>query len=181
MIIGFMASFAEHKNNLKQTINSIISQIDHLYIYPNDYTSVPSQLLTPKISQYKHQPFSEQGVVILTLNDTIVYPDDYVHKLTNNCVETVNQVDHKEETYIVKPKVSRFSRLVSRKKTKSINHTIEEKKELICNNKPEFQPKKELLPEKITKIKQIYSPYSLKWFRISSPEDDIHNLADILY
>lgn len=92
-VFGCMASFPARAETLKRTVKNIINQIDHLYIYLNDYNYVPDFLKHDKITVIlghrangdlrdngKIYPVSEltpKGYCFL-FDDDINYPNDYV-------------------------------------------------------------------------------------------------------
>jgi glycosyltransferase involved in cell wall biosynthesis len=89
-----IASIPQRRTNLSLTINSIIDQFDRIYVYLNDYENIPAFLQHPKITVARSQDFedladngkffwcSEIDGYHFTLDDDIVYPRDYVMKLT---------------------------------------------------------------------------------------------------
>lgn len=93
-----MASFPARQNSLAECVRSILPQIDHLYIYLNDYDSVPDFLIHDKITVYRSQDCAgDLGDVgkfwfmntnpegyLLTMDDDFVYSPNYVQTLISN-------------------------------------------------------------------------------------------------
>ena len=106
IVFGCMATFPAREQRLKQTIINILPQLDHLYIYLNNYESVPQFLKNDKITTIlgknhagdlrdngKIYPISEldlNGYCFL-FDDDIEYPLDYV----NNFISKLNNYDNK--------------------------------------------------------------------------------------
>jgi len=89
-----MASMPSRIIALQDTINTILPQCDLLNIYLNNFEQVPSFLNHPKINLYRsHNCIGNIGDVgkfykvdqiqgyIFTVDDKIIYPDDYVHQM----------------------------------------------------------------------------------------------------
>lgn len=104
-IVACLASIPERVTHLEITIQSIISQIDHLYVYLNDYPTVPSYLNNPKITYFLSQDHGDMAAAgkfymidtvkdgyYLCLDDDIIYPEDYVDKMVNTLVKYNNSV-----------------------------------------------------------------------------------------
>ena len=103
-IIGAMASFKDRKATLFQSVNSIINQVDHLYLYLNDYDEIPPlnsdrtrlTIILGKYAMGDIKDTAKFAVIstltsvdsyILTLDDDIVYPEDYVSTMINKLGE----------------------------------------------------------------------------------------------
>ena len=95
-IVAGMASIPERSAALRQATASIINQVDHLYVYLNNYQEVPTYLQSPKITVYRSQDYGDiadngkffglqnhTNGIYFTLDDDIVYPKDYVRTLVN--------------------------------------------------------------------------------------------------
>lgn len=95
-IVAGMASIPERSAALRQATASIIDQVDHLYVYLNNYPDVPPYLQSPKITVYRsqdHGDIADNGKffgvqnhtkgIYFTLDDDIIYPRDYVRTLVN--------------------------------------------------------------------------------------------------
>lgn len=90
-----MASIPSRKNSLESAVHSIYDQVDHLFVYLNNYRETPSFLLRPKISIFRSADLGDikdsgkfYGLtqvdrgIYFTLDDDIEYPADYVRVLT---------------------------------------------------------------------------------------------------
>lgn len=96
-VSGSMASTWLRESALHAAVNSLAPQVDHLNVYLNDYDVVPSFLLQPYISVVQSQSSAGKGDIgdigkffwcnevkteyHVTVDDDIVYPDDYVKKM----------------------------------------------------------------------------------------------------
>ena len=93
-ITACMAAIPSRENVLRQVVGSIINQVDELIIYLNGYDKVPNFLLSYKIKVYQSQhengdlgdagKFYKVGQLkgfILSIDDDLIYPPDYVQKL----------------------------------------------------------------------------------------------------
>lgn len=100
-----LASIPEREFFLSQTIKSIYSQCDQIYVYLNGYEEVPEFLNQPKIKTFRsqdHGDLSANGKVwflnqeeirgyVFLIDDDIIYPKDYVRSM----VETLQKYQHK--------------------------------------------------------------------------------------
>jgi len=90
-IIASCASIPSRERSLKDTVNSIINQVDRLYVYLNDYKKVPNFLKHNKITVFRSQnesgdlgdagkfyPCEKVKGYFFTIDDDIIYPPDYV-------------------------------------------------------------------------------------------------------
>jgi len=110
-VIAALCSIPSRENCLKQTVNSLINQVDEIHIYLDKYKSTPSFLENNiKISTYHSHEFSKDhrdnakfihyqklkekysSFYYFTCDDDIIYPLDYVHTLIGNLKEYDNQV-----------------------------------------------------------------------------------------
>lgn len=94
--VGAMASFPPRKSSLQAAIASILPQLDELILYLNEYDSAPDFTDHPKIRVYlgKHEEGDirdngkfyalpkEENAYIFTLDDDIIYPKNYVERMT---------------------------------------------------------------------------------------------------
>lgn len=93
--IGMLATYPARFNVLKQVIQSIIPQVDDLFIYLNEYTKIPDYLNSPKIhailgkdalgdlkdnGKFYSIP-KDKNCYIFTFDDDIIYPKDYVTRM----------------------------------------------------------------------------------------------------
>ena len=89
-----MASLWLRETSLHAAVDSLAPQVDHLYIFLNDYDVVPSFLRQPFITVARSQDSGDKGDVgkfywcndldtefQITVDDDIVYPENYVSKL----------------------------------------------------------------------------------------------------
>lgn len=96
LIVGMMATFPARAETLGQVVNSIAEQLDILYVYLNDYETVPDILcsqpnIRPLLSSDYDGDLSATGKIfplqfcrnclVFTLDDDIVYPADYVSRM----------------------------------------------------------------------------------------------------
>ncbi|WP_341723968.1 FkbM family methyltransferase [Pseudoxanthomonas putridarboris] len=87
-----IATFPARERQLKVAVNSLIDQVDFLFVYLNEYTSVPEFLKHPRIvvklgganlrdnGKFYFMPSVPDGYCF-TVDDDIVYPKDYVQSL----------------------------------------------------------------------------------------------------
>lgn len=93
-VIASLASMACREKALEQTIYSIIDQVDHIYVYLNDYLKVPTFLYTDKITvmeaDHSYGDIGDVGKFAipedfsgyhLTLDDDIIYDKNYVRTM----------------------------------------------------------------------------------------------------
>lgn len=86
--IGCIASIPEREHLLEKVIDSVVYQVDHLYVYLNGYKSVPSFLnrywVTPILSDNSHWASAKMLQVdwhkwyYFCFDDDLEYPKDYV-------------------------------------------------------------------------------------------------------
>lgn len=88
-----IASMPSRVVTLEQVINSIIEQVDHVNVYLNNYSEIPSFLKNQKISVFTSQNHGDLGSngkfflsgqfegYYFTLDDDLIYPDNYVEYL----------------------------------------------------------------------------------------------------
>lgn len=104
-LIAGIASIPERQDALHDTINSILPQIDELHVFLNDYEYIPKFLFNFKIQIYRSQYICDKGdagkfykvsecknCFYFSLDDDIIYPPDYIQKLT----EKIEQYDRKK-------------------------------------------------------------------------------------
>lgn len=99
-VMGFMASFPARQQKLRLAVESLLPQLDRLYIYLNGYDEVPEFLLderivaipAAKISDLRdngkifHMADAPEGY-FLTVDDDIEYPHDYAEHLVRSIEE----------------------------------------------------------------------------------------------
>lgn len=94
-VTGSMVTIPSRAPILKKVIKSIITQVDHLNIYLNNFEKIPNFLLNPKIEIYRsqdHGDIADNGKFFkanqlegfhFTFDDDIQYPSDYVEIYLN--------------------------------------------------------------------------------------------------
>lgn len=96
-ITATVASMPSRVKSLEQTVNSILPQVDELWVYLNDYKTVPAFLVNPKILVFRSQTeagdLGDTGKFYncdkiqgyhLTIDDDLIYPPDYVKTMLHN-------------------------------------------------------------------------------------------------
>lgn len=87
-----VASFPPRERQLKQVVASLIDQVDRIFVYLNEYSSVPDFLKHPRIEvRIGGEDLRDNGKFAfsaelpagycLTVDDDIIYPPDYVQAL----------------------------------------------------------------------------------------------------
>ncbi|MBA1158170.1 glycosyltransferase family 2 protein [Microvirga mediterraneensis] len=93
-IVAFMATFPKRRKHLARAVQSLLPQVDHLYIYMNNYEEIPEFLLNERITalpashledlrdigKFYHMPDVPTGY-FFTVDDDIEYPDNYCDTL----------------------------------------------------------------------------------------------------
>lgn len=99
MITAKVASIPERISQLETTVKCFLKHVDKLEVYLNNYPSTPSFLREPKIQVFTSQKSGDKGDIgkfyqvdsavgyVLTLDDDLIYPEDYVDKM-------VEKIDH---------------------------------------------------------------------------------------
>lgn len=94
-IICGVASIPSRSAQLQRAISNVLPFVDHLYVYLNHYPSVPAFLNHPKIHVLRSQEHGDRGDAgkffaagwqrgfFLSIDDDILYPEDYVWTLVN--------------------------------------------------------------------------------------------------
>lgn len=91
-VYGFMATFPERQDSCQQAVGSIIDQVDEVHLHLNGYQSRPGWTALPKLYSYsssgndlkdvgKFAHHSGKSGYLITLDDDIEYPADYVSHL----------------------------------------------------------------------------------------------------
>lgn len=106
-IIAGIASIPERENALKLVINSIIKQVDEIFVYLNNYKSIPDYLKHHKIKAFlskneiddlgdigKFYKINKLKGYYFTMDDDIVYPADYVIKM-------IDKIEQHKRKYVV--------------------------------------------------------------------------------
>lgn len=98
-VVAGVASFEARRGVFEKSVLSIYDQVDHIYVYLNGYADVPAYLISDKITVFRSQDYADlsaNGKVFslgevgscyfFSLDDDILYPDDYVEKMIS-CME----------------------------------------------------------------------------------------------
>ena len=93
-VIASVCSMPERETSLKKVIASVINQVDQVWVYLNEYASVPSFLVNDKIRVFRSQDeigdIGDAGKFYgcekikgyhFTLDDDLIYPSDYVARM----------------------------------------------------------------------------------------------------
>lgn len=94
LISACLASYPPRQDKLKEVVNALLPQVDRLFVYLNEYDEVPSFLQHSRITVElggKERNLRDNGKFffaakappgyVLTVDDDIVYPPDYVQAL----------------------------------------------------------------------------------------------------
>ncbi|MCA0404374.1 MAG: hypothetical protein LCH30_11410 [Proteobacteria bacterium] len=93
MITVKIASIPERISQLEITIESFLKKVDSIQVYLNSYSSIPSFLNHKKICVFTSQEYGDIGDIgkfyqieqqngyILTIDDDLIYPSDYVDSM----------------------------------------------------------------------------------------------------
>jgi hypothetical protein len=106
-VIAHMATMPPRREALKETIPRILSQVDALNIYLNEFDAMPDVLFDPKITLFHSanhlgdigdvgkfflcNTWADMDAYIFTMDDKIIYPPDYVRK----SIEAIERYDRK--------------------------------------------------------------------------------------
>ena len=93
MITVKIASIPERISQLEATIESFLKKVDSIQVYLNNYSSTPSFLNLKKVCVFTSQEYGDIGDIgkfyqieqqngyILTIDDDLIYPLDYVDSM----------------------------------------------------------------------------------------------------
>lgn len=93
MITVKIASIPERISQLEATIESFLKKVDSIQVYLNNYSFIPSFLNHRKICVFTSQEYGDIGDIgkfyqieqqngyILTIDDDLIYPPDYVDSM----------------------------------------------------------------------------------------------------
>lgn len=93
MITVKIASIPERISQLEATIENFLKKVDSIQVYLNNYSSIPSFLNHRKICVFTSQEYGDIGDIgkfyqieqqngyILTIDDDLIYPSDYVDSM----------------------------------------------------------------------------------------------------
>lgn len=101
-VMAFMASFPPRIEKLRRAVESLLPQVDRIYIYLNNYKTVPDFLLDERIQvEIGGQDLRDNGKIFhmehapdgyfFTVDDDIEYPGDYCEHL----VRAIEKYDRK--------------------------------------------------------------------------------------
>jgi hypothetical protein len=94
MITIKIASIPDRVMQLEQTIYQFLKQADKIEVYLNNYAVIPQFLIHGKIQVFTSAEYGDRGDIgkffqiehasgyVLTIDDDLIYPDDYVQKMT---------------------------------------------------------------------------------------------------
>lgn len=125
LIFAGMASIPEREAQLKKTITGIIPYVDQLFLFLNDYVQVPSWLsryekITPFLSRQENTNMGDAGKFFglnkisgddfyyFTLDDDMLYPQNYIWKMTGKIEKYHRKAIVGCGGYIMKPEVNHF-------------------------------------------------------------------------
>src|SRR5688572_20652590 len=99
-IYAGVASVAERREALRQAVQSMLPQVDRMFVYLNDYPDVPDYLAHRKIEVFRSQEHGKRGAggkfyalkrlktgLYFTFDDDIIYPKNYVAKMRSDLRE----------------------------------------------------------------------------------------------
>jgi hypothetical protein len=123
-IICGLATMVGREEALRETVLSIINQVDKLIIYQNGYNEIFDFLKNEKIEVYssintgidmgdagKFYKLSEyQNDYYLSIDDDLIYPPDYVHNLINNLKNYNNKIIVSHHGRILTPDAKSYYR-----------------------------------------------------------------------
>ncbi|WP_082688845.1 FkbM family methyltransferase [Ruegeria marisrubri] len=102
-LVGMLATFPERQEILRRTLPSMLSQLDELHVYLNNYDYVPEFLKMDGVHPIlgrdalgdlrdngKFYEIEEKSGYIFTFDDDIFYPSDYVSRLVSE-IETLDR------------------------------------------------------------------------------------------
>jgi hypothetical protein len=121
MILVKIASIPNRIRQLESTICKLLDDVDQVDVYLNNYLTVPQFLNQPKIQVFTSQEYGDKGDIgkffqiehasgyVLTLDDDLFYPDNYVQTMINKidfynrrafvCVHANQLPKHKLSSY----------------------------------------------------------------------------------
>lgn len=94
MITIKIASIPDRIHQLEQIIYQFLKQADKIEVYLNNYVVIPQFLIHGKIQIFTSAEYGDRGDIgkffqiehasgyVLTIDDDLIYPDDYVQKMT---------------------------------------------------------------------------------------------------
>lgn len=94
MITIKIASIPDRVMQLEQTIYQFLKQADKIEVYLNNYAVIPQFLIHGKIQVFTSAEYGDRGDIgkffqiehasgyVLTIDDDLIYPDNYVQKMT---------------------------------------------------------------------------------------------------
>ena len=95
MILVKIASIPSRVRQLESTIGKLLSLVDRVEVYLNNYLAVPQFLNQLKIQVFTSQEYGDRGDIgkffqieqatcyVLTIDDDLIYPDNYIQTMIN--------------------------------------------------------------------------------------------------
>lgn len=122
IIICGLATIENRKDNLKITVNSLINQVDKLYVYQNGYKEIFDFLIHTKIKVISsldtgidmgdagkfYTIEKHKNCYYLSCDDDIIYPNDYVKNIINNLKKYNNKVIVTHHGRTMKPNATSY-------------------------------------------------------------------------
>lgn len=105
-VIASLATIPSRTHHLQTVVNSIINQVDFLYVFLNNYQNIPDFLYQDKIQFFTSQEFGDKGDInkfyplqnkegyLLALDDDLAYPEDYIKTM-------VQKIDHYQRSAFI--------------------------------------------------------------------------------
>lgn len=126
--MGAMASFPPRREALKASLESILTQIDEMVLYLNEYEDVPDFTRHPKIRVVRSQEAKgdlrdngkfydlpkDDHSYVFTFDDDLIYPPDYTRKMIHN-IEMLGRSSVVGVHGVVFPEKANFTKLQQRK------------------------------------------------------------------
>lgn len=96
-IIGGMASIPARSHKLRVAVESILHQLNHLFVFLDNYIETPKFLKSKKVTVLTSQDYGQLGDrgkflpldlykrgILFTLDDDLLYPSDYVARMVQS-------------------------------------------------------------------------------------------------
>lgn len=93
-VVAGVASYAAREPVFAQSVASILPQVDHLFVFLNDYASIPAFLDDARITVFRSQDYWNLSAIgktfalgelddcyFFSLDDDILFPPDYVERM----------------------------------------------------------------------------------------------------
>lgn len=96
-VVAGMAAIPSRATSMRAVVDRLLPQIDHLFVYLNNFPDIPAYLNHPQITVYRSQDFGDyrdnskffglyqltEPVYFFSVDDDIEYPEDYVARLVS--------------------------------------------------------------------------------------------------